>query len=72
MHMLGELKADISDIPEDEHLQEMGKDLEMYYVYPCEVRARFGSASTEYTLWHDSKFQSLMQHVTEARVLTVN
>lgn len=58
MCLLGELKADITAISPVEHAQEMGVDGEMYYVYKCEVRASFASASTEYTLWYDGKFHS--------------
>lgn len=58
IRLLGEISADISDIPVGDLEVERGKDQKLYYKLDCEIKATFLSASTRYTLWYKGNFES--------------
>ncbi|KPI43092.1 uncharacterized protein AB675_2163 [Cyphellophora attinorum] len=55
MKQLVSLVADLSTIPVSEIPQKLGSDGNMWYVLEFDIRTKFFSAHTEYSLWHDGE-----------------
>jgi YHS domain-containing protein len=49
------LTADLSSIPTDQMSTGAGRDGEMYYICSFEIRIKFHSAHTTYSLWYEGK-----------------
>jgi hypothetical protein len=49
------LTADLSPLPTDQMPQGKGADGQMYFICRYEIRTKFHSAHTTYSLWYDNK-----------------